>query len=139
MKSDTKSFKRKLTSIFGVLLAWVFLMSSAGYAQPASAIQTLQVTQNIQATTSATSSKTQDSAEECAKKAKTDNCCPNDRPSPCSGDDNCVDPCVSTGVTSAVLGGTTGLIDLMRTPTALNKSTADSGLSLYTISPPPRN
>ncbi len=139
MKSDTNIFKRKFTSIFGVLLAWVFLLSSIGYAQPASTIQTLQAAQNTQISTPSTSSETQGSAEECVEKTKTDNCCPNDQPPPCSGDDNCVDPCVSTGVTSAVLGGTTGFISLSRTPVTLNRPTANSGLASYTTSPPPRD
>jgi len=139
MKSHPKSFKRKSTSFFGVLLAWVFLISSAGYAQPAPPIQNVQTAQNIQTSAPTTSSETQDIAEECVERAKTDNCCPNDQPPPCSGDDNCVDPCVSTGIASAILGGTTGLIDLPRNPGTLNRPTANSGLSPYTTSPPPRN
>jgi len=139
MKLDPKSFKRKFTSIFGVLFAWIFLISSAGYAQPASPIQNAQAAQNIQIFTPSAISKTQDIAEKCVEKAKTDNCCPNDQPPPCSGDDNCVDPCVSTGVTSAVLGGAANLIDLPRTSVVLNGPVTNSGLAPYTISPPPRN
>ncbi len=143
MITTQKSVKRKFSSIFGVLLAWVFLMSSVGYAQPTSMQRNVQTATNMQTSVPAAIADAQasidTSTEKCIEKAKTDNCCPGDQPPPCSGDDNCADPCVSAGLTSAVLSEPTGLTAAPRTHIARSKPTANSGLSPYTISPPPRN